>query len=241
MSERQEMGSLLKEGCQALGLSLEEGQVQLFLEYLELVREWNRKINLTAIVDEKEFIIKHFLDSLTGAKIISGNGLLADIGSGAGLPGLALKIFYPGLRVTLVESLGKKAEFIATAARALKLENVQVVCGRAEELGRDPSFREGFEFAVCRAVSELAVIAEYCLPLVKAGGIFLAYKGEKAEEELSRGQGALPLLGGELSRIHKVKLPFSGDPRTLLEIKKITPTPEKYPRRTGIPAKRPLK
>lgn len=234
------LNKILLEGCSLLGCHLQLWQADELMQYYEVVREWNEKINLTAIRDEKDFIIKHFIDSLAGAPFLRPQGRLIDIGSGAGFPGVPLKIYYPQLEVCLVESVGKKAEFIETAGNALGLKGISVVNARAEEVGRDSNFREKFDFAVCRAVSELTVIAEYCLPLVKLGGSFLAYKGDKAEEELSRAGVALELLGGTVEQVHKIELPFLGDPRTLIEVRKSQPSPEKYPRRTGVPAKRPL-
>ena len=240
MVDRTAMSELLVAGCQELELDLKEAQAAQFLDYFDLVQEWNQKINLTAIVDERQFMIKHCIDSLAGASFLGPRGRLVDIGSGAGLPGLALKIFYPQLEVCLVESLGKKARFIETAAAALGLKGVEVVCSRAEEIGQEPAFRENFDFAVCRAVSELAVITEYCLPLVKTGGCFVAYKGDKAEEELSRAELAISTLGGTLEAIHKVTLPLLGDGRTLISLRKTSATPVKYPRRPGLPTKQPL-
>lgn len=241
MNDREELIRLLLEGCNMLELELKESQVNNFLQYLRLVQEWNEKINLTAIVNSNEFIVKHFLDSLTGTQHLDGRGKLVDVGSGAGLPGLALKIYFPEMEVCLVESVGKKAQFLETAAKDLGLQNVNVVCARAEDVGRDGAFREAFDYAVCRAVSELAVIAEYCLPLVKIGGILLAYKGDKADEELSRAGMAISTLKGEVDGIYKVTLPLLGDNRTLIRIKKTGTCPEKFPRRPGIPVKRPLK
>ncbi|MGI6554411.1 MAG: 16S rRNA (guanine(527)-N(7))-methyltransferase RsmG [Bacillota bacterium] len=241
MTGSENLGGLLREGCDSIGLKIKEGQISQYLFYLELVQEWNKKVNLTSIVDEKEIIIKHFIDSLMGAPLLGDQGRLVDVGSGAGFPGLVLKIFYPEMEVCLVESVKKKARFLGTAVLALELKGVQVLSLRAEEIGRDISFRESFDYAVCRAVSELAVIAEYCLPLVKVGGYFVAYKGEMVEEELSRAAGAFRCLGGEVGSLRKGKLPFLGDGRTLVQIKKTCPCPGKYPRRPGIPAKRPLK
>lgn len=240
MNDREGMGRLLLEGTRELGLELDSDRIAQFLDYLELVQEWNEKINLTAILDEKEFIIKHFIDSLAGVLLMEDRGRLADIGSGAGLPGLALKLFYPELEICLVESVGKKAQFLEKTAQVLALKDVQVLCSRAEDLGKDSLYRESFDFVVCRAVSQLAVVAEYCLPLVKTGGCFIAYKGDRAEEELSRAEKAVATLGGTLEPVYKVTLPFLGDKRTLIPIRKTGTCPEKYPRRAGIPAKRPL-
>lgn len=240
MTDRNAMCNLLLEGCESLGLELHSRQASQFMDYFDLVRTWNEKINLTAILEKREFIVKHFIDSLTGAFFVGSRGKLVDVGSGSGLPGLALKIYYPELEVCLVESVGKKAAFIERAAETLGLKGFQVITMRAEEMGQAPLYRETFDYAVCRAVGNLAVIAEYCLPLVKKGGCFVAYKGDKGEEELSRGAMAIKILGGGEEVVDKVSLPFLGDGRTLISIGKIAPSPEKYPRRTGIPAKRPL-
>lgn len=240
MSDRADLMRMLEEGCRELGLELDAYQSGQCLEYLEMVLTWNKKINLTAIVEKKEFIIKHFLDSHSGAFLIGKAGRLADIGSGAGFPGLAMKILYPGLEVWLIESVSKKAGFLEKAAGDLGLEKVRVIHGRAEDLGQEPSLRETFDFAVSRAVSSMGVISEYCLPLVRIGGRFVAYKAAGVEEEIARSEDAVGILGGEIEGVHHLTLPFSGDGRTLISIKKTSPSPGKYPRRAGIPEKRPL-
>lgn len=240
MTDRAALMKMLEEGCRELGLELDSYQSGQCLEYLEMVLAWNEKINLTAIVEKEEFIIKHFLDSLSGAFLMEKAGRLGDIGSGAGFPGLVLKILYPALEVWLIESVRKKAAFLEKAAGDLGLERVRVIHGRAEDLGQDPSLRETFDFAVSRAVSQMAVIAEYCLPLVRIGGCFVAYKGTGVEEEISRSENAVRILGGEIEGVHRLTLPFSGDGRTLISVRKTRPSPGKYPRRAGIPAKRPL-
>lgn len=237
---REALMCLMLEGSSALGCELKEQTALQLMDYLDLVLEWNKKVNLTAITDGRDFIIKHFVDSLAGVSLLGPSGKLVDVGSGAGFPGLVLKIFYPGLEVCLVESVGKKAQFLKAAAGTLGLEGVEVVCARAEEVGRNSKYREAFDYAVCRAVSELAVVAEYCLPLVKVEGSLVAYKGDKAEEELSRAERAIALLGGTVQQVYQVKLPFLGDGRTLIKVCKQEICPEKYPRRTGVPAKRPL-
>lgn len=241
MTDKESLYELLEQGCLELGIVLDPEQIRMLLEYYDLVIDWNQKVNLTAIVDGKEFVVKHLIDSLSGAACLGEAGRLVDIGSGAGFPGIPLKILYPGLFVCLVESVNKKTEFLKTAVTALKLEGIQVVSGRAEEIGQNPAMRETFDFAVTRAVSKLAVIAEYCLPLVKVGGTFVAYKGEKVEEELLPGEAAIGALGGAIEQIVEVKLPFLGDRRTLIKVAKKGTTPAKYPRRIGVPAKRPLK
>lgn len=241
MTDKGNLIKLLEQGSNELGIVLNEEQIRLLMEYSALVLEWNEGVNLTSIVESKDFVIKHLIDSLTGVPFLADQGKLVDIGSGAGFPGIPLKIFYPGLEVWLVESVKKKSEFLKTAVGALGIEGVTVVWGRAEELGQDPAFRETFDFAATRAVSELAVISEYSLPLLKVQGVFVAYKGDKVEEELLDGEAAIATLGGAVEAVCKVKLPFIGDGRTLIKVVKQEPTPDKYPRRTGIPAKRPLK
>ncbi len=241
MTDKENLARLLEQGSAELGITLDGEQIHLLMEYSALVMEWNERVNLTAIVAGEAFVVKHLIDSLTGAPFLGKQGRLVDIGSGAGFPGIPLKILYPELEIWLLESVKKKAEFLETAIGALELEGVNVICARAEELGQDSAFRETFDFAVTRAVSELAVIAEYALPLLKVKGVFVAYKGDNAGEELLHGEAAIATLGGAVEEVSKVKLPFLGDGRTLIKVVKHEPTPDKYPRRTGVPGKRPLK
>ena len=205
---------------------------------------WNEKFNLTAIRDVDGIQVKHFLDSLTVLKVLpahQGAPRVVDVGTGAGFPGLPLKIVRPELRLTLVEATGKKASFCQAVVDELKLAGVSVLKARAEELGQDPAHRERYDFALARAVAELPVLAEYLLPLVKPGGRAVAQKGENAPAETQAAAGALRRLGGALDQIVPIRLPGLSDLRHLVVIKKVSPTAPVYPRRPGVAAKAPLR
>ncbi|MCS7290800.1 MAG: 16S rRNA (guanine(527)-N(7))-methyltransferase RsmG [Roseiflexus sp.] len=223
------------------GLHLNQRQIEQFARYSVELRAWNTRVNLTSITDEREIVVRHFLDSLRCA-LSWGDApsCLIDVGSGAGFPGLPLKILRPELRVTLVESVGKKAAFLQHIVAALDLHDVTVVTARAEVVGRDPQHREQYDVVTARAVAELATLAEYCLPLCRIGGRVLAPKGSNVDDEIARAHVAIARLGGHLVSIEPVALP-GVEPRTLIVIAKIAPTPAAYPRAVGIPAKRPIR
>lgn len=223
------------------GLDLTPAQWTAFQQYADLLHTWNQRFNLTAVRDLDEIWRRHFLDSLTCLRVMRGTPLqrVIDVGTGAGFPGLALKIVQPDMHLTLVESVGKKAEFCAEVVRMLGLENVDILTARAEELGQNPQYREQYDWAVARAVAPLPILAEYLLPLVKVGGQMLAQKGKEAEQETKQAENAFTTLGGELRQIVSVTLP-GVDARALILVAKIHHTPDRYPRRVGIPSKRPL-
>lgn len=221
-------------------VSLSDIQVEQFARYADELRNWNEQLNLTAIIDREGIAVRHFLDSLRVAQ--SWGAIpkrLIDVGTGAGFPGLPLKILHPEIQLTLVESIEKKANFLRHIAFELGLADVEVVVGRAEALGREPERREQYDVAVARAVAELRVLAEYCLPLVRVGGRFLAPKGGNVLEEAELARAGLAKLGGNLLAVEPVELPGI-EPRTLVVIEKVAPTPAQYPRAIGIPSKRPL-
>lgn len=223
------------------GLRLDQRQIEQFARYSAELRAWNTRVNLTSITDEREIITRHFLDSLRCA-LSWGNApsRLIDVGSGAGFPGLPLKILRPELHVTLVESVGKKAAFLQHIVAALDLHDVTVIPARAEVVGRDPQHREQYDVVTARAVAELATLAEYCLPLCRIGGQVLAPKGSDIDDEIARARVAIARLGGQLLGVEPVEI--SGvEPRTLVVIAKIAPTPAVYPRAVGVPAKRPIR
>jgi 16S rRNA (guanine527-N7)-methyltransferase len=231
---------LLATTAAAWGHPLSPLQLDQFDVYTAELRRWNERINLTAIADEPSIVTRHFLDSLRCADSWgSAPRSLVDIGAGAGFPGLPLKILRPELQLTLVESIAKKAAFLRHMVDTLALTNVDIVIARAEAAGRDPAQRERYDVAVARAVAELRVLAEYCLPLCQIGGRFLAPKGARIEDELQAALPAIAQLGGRLVAIEPVALPEL-EPRTLVIIEKINPTPPQYPRAPGVPAKRPL-
>lgn len=231
---------LLTDTAAAWGTPLDDRQLGAFARYAEELTRWNERLNLTAIVDIESIVVRHFLDSLRCA-LSWGDppNNIVDVGTGAGFPGLPLKILRPKADLTLVESIEKKAEFLRHIVNELELERVRVVVARAEASGRDPDQRERYDLAVARAVADLRVLAEYCLPLCRVGGRFLAPKGAGAEQEAARSRAALERLGGQLVAIEPVVLP-GAEPRTLVVIDKIAPTPAQYPRAVGVPSKRPL-
>lgn len=235
----------LAAGARALlHLELAPAQLAAFQSYADELRAWNAQFNLTAIKSREGIQIKHFLDSLSILKVLRGSGApmrLVDVGTGAGFPGLPLKIVCPQLQLTLVEATGKKVKFCEHVVETLKLSGVSVIKARAEEIGRDPAHREQYDWAVARAVAEMPTLAEYLLPLVKRGGHAVAQKGQDAPAETQTAEGALRRLGGELEQIVPVELPGIVETRYLVVLKKVAATPPAYPRRAGVPAKTPLK
>lgn len=225
-----------------LGITLSEDQQRMFAVYESELQKWSEKINLTAVRDLEGIRIKHFLDSLTCAKVLGDmNGKsLVDIGTGAGFPGIPLKLLYPDMRLVLVDSVGKKVEFCRQITTALGLTSCQSIQARAEELGLSIEHREKYDAATARAVAGLPVLCEYLLPLVKIGGMMLAQKGESAPDELIQAKNAILKLGGKSNELIPVALPGLEDRRYLIAIRKISPTPTGYPRRTGLPAKKPI-
>jgi 16S rRNA (guanine527-N7)-methyltransferase len=233
----------LRDGARKLGLKLTADQLEAFQIYYQELVAWNRRVNLTAITDYEEVQIKHFLDSLSCLLVLPAGETLSmvDIGTGAGFPGLPLKIARPGGRLTLLESVGKKVAFLRELVERLELEGVAVVNGRAEEVGHDPAHRAQYDVALARAVAELPVLVEYALPLCRVGGLFVAQKGARIEEEVEGALDALEILGGRLKGIEALCLPTMDEPRHLVIVEKVAPTPERYPRRPGIPVRRPLR
>ncbi|WP_298821242.1 16S rRNA (guanine(527)-N(7))-methyltransferase RsmG [Chloroflexus sp.] len=231
---------LLSETVAAWGLSLSEHQLAQFHRYLDELIIWNDRFNLTAVRDRPAMIRRHLLDSLWLARDwyrLPAN--LIDIGSGAGFPALPIKILYPTLPVTLVEATGKKADFLRYVIDCLGLSGTRVINERIETVGHDPAERERYEVVTARAVAELRVLVEYALPLLQVGGRLLAPKGRDPEAEIAAARPALRLLGGELSYCQPVHIPGE-EPRSLVVISKVAPTPDRFPRRVGIPARRPL-
>ncbi|NLO89782.1 MAG: 16S rRNA (guanine(527)-N(7))-methyltransferase RsmG [Clostridia bacterium] len=232
---------LLKEGSLLMGFEMDEKTAQRLLKYLHILWEWNKRINLTAEASRETIIIKHFLDSLGGINLIKEKeGKLADVGSGAGFPGMVMALCIPRMDTVLIESIGKKGEFLRSIIRELGMENASVEVARAEDLGRNPDFRECFDYTTIRAVSSLRVIVEYCLPLLKKGGFMLAYKGPGVYEEIKEAGNALEVMGGSVVEVYEYELPYTGERRSIALIEKIRESPRKYPRRAGIPQKRPL-
>jgi len=220
-------------------VSLSQETAEILARHWQLVEETNRSLNLTAIRDEAAAIEKHYLDSLLLLPFLAKDAKVLDIGSGAGFPGMPLAIARPDCRVFLLEATAKRCAFMRKSIETLNIPNAQVVEARAEKAGRDLQYRENFDIVTARAVTALPALLEYCLPFLKVGGIFLAMKGPSFEAELSAAENALKVLGGEYLGNEKFDLP-GGDERRILKIRKIAPCGEKYPRREGMPEKRPL-
>ena len=233
----------LKKGLLDLGISLSEEQLTQFIKYYELLIEKNRVMNLTAITDFDEVVQKHFLDSLSLVKVLEGkpSGKILDMGTGAGFPGIPIKIAFPDCSMTLVDSVNKKIGFIQEAVQEIGLHNVEAIHGRVEDLGHDVSHREQYDLVVSRAVAALPALVEYCLPFVKIGGAFLSYKSVKVDEELSAGKKAIQVLGGRLKKDVRFQLPGTEIERAFLFIEKEKPCPKKYPRKAGTPTKTPIR
>lgn len=231
----------LKAGTREMGLSLDEGKLTAFRSYYEILMEENDKYNLTSIKGEPEAAVKHFLDCLFCAKFLSLQGeYVIDVGAGAGFPGVPLKIYSPEMELLLVDSVKKKVNFLVLLVEKLGLQRVSARWDRAETMGRNIEFREKAGVVLSRAVAPLNVLSELCLPLVEPGGLFVSMKGPGAEEELESARRAVDILGGAVEKVEKFKLPLSGDERIIVIIKKERPTPSGYPRREGIPEKKPI-
>ncbi|NLN14585.1 MAG: 16S rRNA (guanine(527)-N(7))-methyltransferase RsmG [Tissierellia bacterium] len=233
---------VLKKGVLKLGLELTDGQLNNFIKYKELLKEWNTKINITAITDDEEIDIKHFLDSLTPftLDIFKGKQRVIDIGTGGGFPGLPLKIVNPDLDITLLDSLNKRITFLKEVIHQLNLASIQAIHGRAEELGRKEEYREGYDICISRAVASLDTLSEYCIPFVKVGGYFISMKGPDIDEELESAKNAIKILGGKVVDKKLIEIPESDIVHSLIVIEKIRKTPTKYPRGGGKPRKNPL-
>lgn len=233
---------LLAEGTRLLGIRLDAGKVAAFLEYLGLIKSYSRKMNLTNLKEDEEIVIKHFLDSLScfESRGITNGSKVVDIGSGAGMPGIPVKIVEPGLGLTLLEPALKKATFLGMVLDRLKLDKARVVRARAEEVGRKAEEREGYDIVLVRAVGPLSVLVEYGLPLLKQGGHLIAQKAGKVSSEISDAKAAARMLGGKLEETKEVRVPFLEAQRYLVIFKKERPTPSRFPRRVGVPTKKPL-
>jgi len=236
------MHELAQHARQQLGLHLTRSQLSALSLYERELIDWNSHFNLTAIHDPREIRIKHFLDSLTCLMALRDNPVdrLIDVGTGAGFPGIPIKIIYPKMRLTLVESVGKKANFCRHVATILDLKKVDVIQERVEVLGQNPSYREQFDWAVARSVAILPVLVEYLLPLVRVGGCMLAMKGESGPAEAHSAERAMSLLGGHLRQLIPVTLPGVAEERYLVVVGKVAATPDRYPRKVGVPTKHPL-
>lgn len=226
-------------GLETIGIMLTGEQIQQFLKYYELLIEKNKVMNLTAITDYDEVIEKHFLDSLQIAKFVDlHDKSLIDVGTGAGFPGIPLKIAFPNLKVVLLDSLNKRINFLNEVVQKIGLKNIETLHGRAEDYGKNPQYREQFDYCVSRAVANMSSLSEYCIPYVKKDGYFIPYKSGNIDEELKNANKAVFLLGGKIEKIEKFSLEDSQ--RSLVFVRKVSNTAKKYPRKAGLPTKEPL-
>ena len=224
-----------------ININLTEEQIDKFYKYMKLLLEWNEKINLTAITDENEILLKHFVDSLTVLKYIKEDDKIIDVGTGAGFPGIPMAIMMPNTKITLLDSLNKRINFLNEVIKELNLKNVETIHSRSEDCGKDILYREKYDISIARAVANLSTLSEYLLPFVKIDGKMICMKGSEVEEELNNSKYAIKELGGEISLQDEFCLPDTDIKRNIIVIKKIKYTPKLYPRKAGLPSKEPLK
>ena len=229
----------LENAAKQIEIELTKEQIEKYYNYMDLLLEWNGKINLTAIIDPKEIILKHFVDSLTIAKYIKDDEKLIDVGTGAGFPGIPLSIVKENTDIVLLDSLNKRINFLEEIKQNLKLKNITTIHGRAEEFGKNKNEREKYDIATSRAVASLNILLEYLLPLVKVGGRAICMKGSNIEE-VENAKNALEILGGKIEKIEEITLPNSDIKRNIIIVEKVKSTPLKYPRKPGTPSKEPI-
>ena len=231
-------------GAENLGISFSKEQIDKFYYYYEILNEWNKVMNLTAITELEDVIYKHFIDSLSLVMAVKEIGEresnLIDVGTGAGFPGIPLKIIFPKISVVLLDSLNKRVRFLHEVIEKLNLTEIEAVHGRAEDFGQDRIYREKFDYCVSRAVANMVTLAEYCIPFVKTGGVFVAYKSGKIQEEMERGKKAVEIFGGEVVNLEKFVLAGTDAERELVVVKKVRKTDKRYPRKAGVPGKEPI-
>ncbi|SCY62811.1 16S rRNA (guanine(527)-N(7))-methyltransferase RsmG [Alkaliphilus peptidifermentans] len=236
------MNKILKDGCHEFQIEINDQQVQKLIKYKDILIDWNKKMNLTSIEEEKDVAIKHFLDSISCLKVKNvTKGKLIDVGTGAGFPGIPIKVMRSDIRLTLLDALNKRLDFLKEVCDQLDLKEVEFVHGRAEDYGQLEGHREQYDYAAARAVAPLNVLVEYCLPFVKVGGFFICQKGPQLKEELKEAKKAIDLLGGKPVEEQVVKLPFSDIEHRIVIIEKVKHTPTKYPRKAGKPSKNPIR
>ena len=239
--EIKEFKNIINNYSKKINILLNEEQIEKFYKYMNLLIEWNKKINLTAIIEPKEIILKHFIDSLTINKYIKDNSKIADVGTGAGFPGIPLKIIRPDIQLVLVDSLNKRINFLNEVIEQLNLKNIETIHIRIEEFGQNTKYREKFDYSTARAVANLSTLSEYLLPIVKVGGQVICMKGSNIQDEINQSKKALSILGGTLNNIEEFKLAETENTRNIILIDKIKNTPNKYPRKAGLPSKDPIK
>lgn len=236
------MSQIFENKLNALGISLNKKQKQQFDKFYELLVEWNKVMNLTGITEYEEVNEKHFVDSLSIVKVVDLNNVktVIDIGTGAGFPGIPLKIAFPHLKVVLLDSLNKRINFLNTVIDELGLTDIETIHGRAEDFAKQIEYREQFDLCVSRAVANLSTLSEYCIPYINKGGVFVPYKSGEIDEEVQQAKKAIHILGGKLENVVKFHLPGTEIGRSFVEIKKVQNTSKKYPRKAGLPAKEPI-
>lgn len=236
--EIQEFSQKLQEKAKLINIELEENQIEKFYNYMNLLLEWNEKINLTAITEPNEVILKHFIDSITILKYIENNIQVVDVGTGAGFPGIPLNIVNNNANYALVDSLNKRINFLNEVIEKVALKNINTVHSRIEDFAKNN--KETFDIATSRAVASLNILLEYLLPLVKVGGICICMKGSNVKEEIESASKALEILGGKIEKVEEINLPKSDIIRNIIIVRKIKSTPNKYPRKAGTPSKEPI-
>ena len=236
------MSKIFQSKLNELNISLTDKMYQQFDSYYEILVEWNKVMNLTGITEYEEVNEKHFVDSLSIVKIQDLNNIesVIDIGTGAGFPGIPLKIAFPHLKITLLDSLNKRIKFLNEVIDQLQLQNIETIHGRAEDFAKQKEYRESYDLCVSRAVANLSTLSEYCLPYVKIGGLFIPYKSGEIEEELNNSEKAVKILGGSIKDVVKFELPGTDIKRSFIKMEKKKHTAKKYPRKAGLPAKEPL-
>lgn len=239
--EKEEFCIKLEQQAEQINVDLDKNQLEKFYSYMNLLIEWNEKINLTAIIAPEEIIQKHFIDSLTISKYIDDRDKIIDIGTGAGFPGIPIKIAKENTNIVLLDALNKRLNFLNEVIKENELKNIETIHFRAEEVGKNKSYREKFDIATSRAVASLNILVEYMLPLVKINGRCICMKAGNLSEEIENSKNAIKILGGEIEKVEEFKLPNSDISRTIVIIRKIKETPLKYPRKPGIPSKEPIK
>lgn len=235
--------NLLRDKAREIGIELTDLQIDQFNEFYRLMVEWNKVMNLTGITEYEEVVEKHFIDSLSLVKVIDIGQVdsVIDVGTGAGFPGIPLKIAFPHLNITLLDSLNKRIKFLNEVIESIGLENISTIHGRAEDFAKQENYREQFDLCVSRAVANLATLSEYCLPYVKVGGRFVSYKSGEIDEEVENSKTAVKVLGGKIKKIEKFQLLGTDIGRSFVEIQKVKNTGKKFPRKAGLPAKEPIK
>lgn len=237
------MVNLLKKKMEEIHVELDDRKIEQFHRFYELLIEWNKVMNLTGITEYEEIVEKHFVDSLSIVKVLDLNKVdkILDIGTGAGFPGIPLKIVFPHLNMVLLDSLNKRIRFLDEVIRESGFSGIYTIHGRAEEFARKEEYREQFDVCVSRAVANLSTLAEYCLPYVKQGGIFVSYKSGNIDDEIAESKRAVQLLGGNIADVVKFQLPGTDINRSFVKVEKVRNTSGKYPRKSGMPAKEPLR